>query len=59
MGVKTGQAADAAIVKLAGLRSRHNTYMSVPLLWAMIGSTRRGSPRKLRPLNDYYWWCGS
>ena len=24
-------------MKLAGLRSRHNTYMSVPLLWAMIG----------------------
>jgi uncharacterized membrane protein len=25
------------VVKVAGLRSRHNTYMSVPLLWAMIG----------------------
>jgi uncharacterized membrane protein len=25
------------VVKMAGLRSRHNTYMSVPLLWAMIG----------------------
>jgi uncharacterized membrane protein len=25
------------LVKMAGLRSRHNTYMSVPLLWAMIG----------------------
>ena len=35
--VKEGTAADANIVKLAGLRSRHNTYMSVPLLWAMIG----------------------
>jgi uncharacterized membrane protein len=35
--VKDGTAPDAAIVKLAGLRSRHNTYMSVPLLWAMIG----------------------
>lgn len=35
--VKEGAAADAAIVKLSGLRSRHNTYMSVPLLWAMIG----------------------
>jgi uncharacterized membrane protein len=34
---KEGTAPDAAIVKLAGLRSRHNTYMSVPLLWAMIG----------------------
>ena len=34
---KEGTAPDAAIVKLAGLRSRHNTYMSLPLLWAMIG----------------------
>lgn len=25
------------VVKVAGSRSRHNTYMSVPLLWAMIG----------------------
>jgi uncharacterized membrane protein len=35
--VKDGAAPDANLVKLAGLRSRHNTYMSVPLLWAMIG----------------------
>jgi uncharacterized membrane protein len=36
--VKGGQAPDAAIVTLAGTRSRHNTYMSVPLLWTMIES---------------------
>jgi uncharacterized membrane protein len=35
--VKNGEAPDANLVKLAGLRSRHNTYMSVPLLWSMIG----------------------
>jgi len=35
-GVKTGQPADASVVALAGLRSKHNTYMSVPLVWAMI-----------------------
>jgi len=35
--VKDGVAPDAALVKLAGLRSRHNTYMSVPLVWSMIG----------------------
>jgi uncharacterized membrane protein len=35
--VKNGEAPDAGLVKLAGLRSRHNTYMSVPLLWAMLG----------------------
>ncbi len=34
--VKSGQAPDAALVALAGARSRHNTYMSVPLLWTMI-----------------------
>jgi uncharacterized membrane protein len=34
---KEGTAPDASVVKIAGLRSRHNTYMSVPLLWAMIG----------------------
>jgi uncharacterized membrane protein len=34
--VKNGQAPDAAIVTSAGTRSRHNTYMSVPLLWTMI-----------------------
>jgi len=35
--VKSGETPDAALVKLSGLRSRHNTYMSLPLLWAMIG----------------------
>lgn len=35
--VKNGEAPDANLVKVAGLRSRHNTYMSLPLLWAMIG----------------------
>jgi uncharacterized membrane protein len=34
--VKNGQAPDPALVALAGGRSRHNTYMSVPLFWAMI-----------------------
>jgi len=34
--IKNGQAPDAALVALAGLRSRHNTYMSASLLWTMI-----------------------
>ena len=34
--VKSGQAPDAALVSVAGTRSRHNTYMSLPLIWAMI-----------------------
>jgi uncharacterized membrane protein len=36
--VKDGTAADAALVALAGARSRHNTYMSVPLVWGMLNS---------------------
>src|SRR6185436_8926985 len=36
--VKNGAAPDAALVKVAGMRSRHNTYMSVPLVWAMLGT---------------------
>ncbi len=34
--IKNGEAPDAALVGLAGLRSRHNTYMSVPLLFTMV-----------------------
>ena len=36
--VKEGTPPDPAIVALAGLRSRHNTYMSVPLVWAMLNT---------------------
>ncbi len=34
----TPLAADSPEVKIAGLRSRHNTYMSVPLVFAMISN---------------------
>jgi uncharacterized membrane protein len=33
---KNGEAPDPALVALAGLRSRHNTYMSVPLVFTMV-----------------------
>jgi uncharacterized membrane protein len=36
--IKGGQAPDAAVVALAGLRSRHNTFMSVPLLFFMVSN---------------------
>jgi uncharacterized membrane protein len=36
--VKNGVAADPADVKHAGLRSRHNTFMSVPLVFTMISN---------------------
>jgi uncharacterized membrane protein len=54
--VKDGTAPDAAIVKLAGLRSRHNTYMSVPLVWAMIGQhTTYFAGGNLGIPSDLYW----
>jgi len=36
--VRDGQAPDPAVVALAGLRSKQNTYMSVPLVWMMINA---------------------
>jgi uncharacterized membrane protein len=36
--VRDGQAPDAALAASAGLRSKHNTYMSVPLLFMMISN---------------------
>jgi uncharacterized membrane protein len=34
--IRDGQAPDPALVAMAGQRSRHNTYMSVPLIWMML-----------------------
>lgn len=34
--VKEGNKPEADLVALAGTRSKHNTYMSVPLIWMMI-----------------------
>ena len=34
--IKNGEAPDSNLAALAGLRSKHNTYMSVPLIWTMI-----------------------
>ena len=34
--IKNGETPDGNLVALAGLRSKHNTYMSVPLIWTMI-----------------------
>ncbi len=54
--VKNGEAPDANLVKLAGLRSRHNTYMSVPLLWTMIGQhTTYFAGGNLGIPNNYSW----
>lgn len=37
--VKNGQKPDDALVGIAGLRSKHNTYMSVPLVFMMISKS--------------------
>src|SRR5262249_24463760 len=54
--VKNGEAPDPAVVKMAGLRSRHNTYMSLPLLWAMVGQhTTYFAVGNLGIPGQYYW----
>ena len=40
--IKNGDAPDGNLVALAGLRSKHNTYMSVPLIWTMINEHTTG-----------------
>jgi uncharacterized membrane protein len=37
-GVKEGNPADAEIIRQAGLRSRQNTFMSIPLIFTMISN---------------------
>lgn len=54
--LKSGETVDANIVKVAGLRSRHNTYMSLPLIWAMIGQhTNYFFGGNLGIPSDLYW----
>ena len=36
--IKNGEAPDPALAALAGTRSKHNTYMSVPLVFAMLNA---------------------
>ena len=48
--------ADSPIMKVAGSRSRHNTYMSLPLIWAMIGQhTSYFFGGNLGIPDAYYW----
>jgi uncharacterized membrane protein len=37
-GVKGGPAADPSVVSLAALRSKHNTYLSVPMVFTMVSN---------------------
>lgn len=52
--VKEGSAPDAAVVALVGQRSRHNTYMSVPLVWAMIDAHTTATVA----VNGWYYLMG-
>lgn len=54
-GVKEGTAVDAAIAPAAATRSRHNVYMSVPLLWAMINQHTTTVPTQLGLPAAYAW----
>jgi uncharacterized membrane protein len=53
--VKNGEAPDGDLVKLAGLRSKHNTYMSLPLIWAMIGQHTTFFAGQSQLSSAYYW----
>jgi uncharacterized membrane protein len=41
--IKNGDAPDPADAAMAGLRSRHNTYLSLPLIWTMINEHHSGT----------------
>ncbi len=56
--IKEGNAPDGDLVKLAGLRSKHNTYMSLPLLWAMIGQHTTYFAGGNLGLTESTWWIG-
>ena len=54
--IKNGEAPDGDLVALAGLRSKHNTYMSVPLIWTMINQhTTYFAGGNLGIPNEYSW----
>ena len=54
--IKNGEKPDAADPALAVLRSKHNTYMSLPLFWAMIGyHTTYFSGGNLGLTSSTYW----
>ena len=52
--IKNGEAPDGKLVALAGLRSKHNTYMSVPLIWTMMN----GHTTSFSGLFDCLECCG-
>ena len=51
--IKNGDAPSANDVGLAGLRSKHNTYMSVPLVWTMINFHTSGGGFAMKKVFGY------
>jgi len=49
--IKAGEAPDGAWGAIAGLRSKHNTYMSIPLIFVMLNEHMVA----LRPFTDAAW----
>jgi len=56
--IKEGNSPDGDLVKLAGLRSKHNTYLSLPLLWAMVGQHTTYFAGGNLGLTEKTWWIG-
>jgi len=53
--IKNGDAPDASLLALAGLRSKHNTYMSVPLVWTMHNQHHVTAPTALGIPAEFSW----
>ena len=51
--IKEGNAPDKDLAALAGSRSKHNTYMSLPLVWAMINQHHVTVPTALGIPGEY------
>ena len=53
--IKNGDAPNADLLGLAGLRSKHNTYMSVPLVWTMHNQHHVTAPTIFGIPSEFSW----
>tara|TARA_Y100000588_G_C14199790_1_gene901940 strand:- start:1396 stop:1764 length:369 start_codon:yes stop_codon:yes gene_type:complete len=53
--IKNGDTPDGELLALAGLRSKHNTYMSVPLIWTMHNQHHVTVPTALGIPAEFSW----
>ena len=53
--IKNGDAPDGDLLALAGLRSKHNTYMSVPLIWTMHNQHHVTAPNTIGIPAEFTW----